>query len=339
MFSSSVEVASETSPPASGRRSTAQSSAILTAEREQELAARIQAGDPKAREELIVANLRLVRSIAAEFRARNRAIDLDDLIQEGNIGLMRAVRDFDPEAHGTRFVTYASCWIRHHIQRVLAEQSSLIRFPYYVVVLRRRFEKVRAQMVEALRAAPASVDPMEPSMEEVAERMGVAPRRLKHLRNAQVDLRSYSTTSLDDDESQDDALSQLLPPESPLEIAETMERLHAAMRRLTLLEAWVLRRRYRLDDSTEEVVDEAASRVRRRGAEARRPGPRTGGRRTYRELSHEIGKPIHQLRQVERAAIVKLHEILDGAVAAEGEVLEAPANPRRHAPAPARRSA
>ncbi|WP_165253091.1 sigma-70 family RNA polymerase sigma factor [Paludisphaera soli] len=306
------ETATATRPQAGrARRTDAQAAPLLTAAQEQALAARIKAGDAQAREELILANLRLVLSIAAEFRARNRAIDLEDLIQEGNIGLMRAVRDFDPEAHGTRFVTYASCWIRHHIQRVLAEQSSMIRFPYYLVILRRQFEKARAQMLDASRSAPVSVEPLEPSVEAVAERMGVSPRRLKHLHNAQVDLRSYSTSSIDDDESQDDALAQSLPPEAPLEVAETMEKLHAAMRRLTLLEAWVLRRRYRLDDSTQEAEDEAQARSHRRGSEPRRPGPRTDGRRTYRELSREIGRPIHQLRLVERTAIAKLHDLIE----------------------------
>ncbi|MDG3005484.1 sigma-70 family RNA polymerase sigma factor [Paludisphaera mucosa] len=292
------------------RRPFAQTAPLLTAEQEIALAARIRSGDQNARGELTLANLRLVLSIASEFRGRNRALDLDDLIQEGNLGLMRAACDFDPETHGTRFATYASYWIRHHIHRVLAEQSSMIRFPYYLVILRRRFEKTRGRLVEARRSQPSDSGPIEPELVEIAKHMGVATKRLKYVCDSQIDTRSYSTTSLDD-ASHDDVLAQSIPPEAPLEIAESMERLHAAMRRLTLLEAWVLRRRYRLDDSVDEAEDEAESRARRRHPAKRRPGPKSDGRRTYRELSREIGKPIHQLRQIERSAIIKLHDFID----------------------------
>jgi len=312
-----------------------QDAPLLTAEQELALAARIKAGDEKAREELILANLRLVLSIASEFRARRGAIDMDDLIQEGNIGLMRAARDFDPEAHGTRFVTYASCWIRHHVQRVLAEQTSTIRLPYYLVVLRRQYDRARARMADERRAAPALAEAAEPSVEEVAERMGVAPKRLKHLRHAQAELRSYSGSAAEeDDESQDDALAQSLPPEAPLEVAEAMEKLHEAMRSLTLLEAWVLRRRYRLDDSAEEAEAEAEARARRRESDARRRGARLEGRRTYRELSREIGRPMHQLRLAERSALAKLQGLVDP----DAPAAPVPAAPARR-PAAARRSA
>lgn len=292
-----------------------QTAPLLTAEQEIELAARRKAGDPEAMQSLILANLRLVFSIAAEYRGKHRTIDHDDLVQEGNIGLMRAARDFDPETHGARFATYASLWIRHHIQRLLAEQSSLIRFPYYLVILRRRYEKTRERMIEQRRLNAPVDQPIEPFLEEVAAEMGVAPSRLRHLRNTYVELRSYSSTTADDDASQDDSLAQEMPPEAPLEIAETMESLHHAMRRLTLLEAWVLRRRYRLDDSAEEVRSSAEARAHRTVSKADRSGPKSDGRRTYRELSREIARPMHELRQVERQAIAKLHARLEPVIA------------------------
>src|SRR4051812_39800150 len=97
----------------------AQSAPLLSAEAEHELAMRIKSGDTAAREALTLANMRLVVTIASQFRTRG--MELDDLIQEGNLGLMRATQDFDPESHGTRFSTYASYWIRNTIMRATSD--------------------------------------------------------------------------------------------------------------------------------------------------------------------------------------------------------------------------
>jgi RNA polymerase primary sigma factor len=291
------------------KRSKDQSSP-LTAERERHLAARIKAGDPAAREELIVANLPLVRRIASAFRGHNRIIDLNDLIQEGNLGLLRAASDFDPEAHGTRFVNYAACWIRYNIRRVLAEQATTIRYPYYLTLLRRRFEKAREQLMAAGDASTGSDGATDAEFEAVAERTGLEGRNLKLLRGMRAELQPRTIASISEP-SYDDALAQLSPPQEPLEIAESMERLYAAMRRLTLIEAWVVRRRYRLDESFAKSSTAGPARTRRGAEDAARPASRADGWRTFRELSAEIGMPIHQLRSIERAALSKLQNILE----------------------------
>lgn len=282
----------------------------LSAERERDLAIRIKAGDPAAREELILANLPLVRSIAMAFRGRERVVDLNDLIQEGNLGLLRAASDFDPEAHGNRFVNYAACWIRYSIRRVLAEQTTTIRYPYYLVLLRRRFEKAREQLIASGSASTHTDSSPDADFEAVAEQTGLEGRRLKLLRGARGELHPRQIASIDEP-SYDAALARISPPQEPIEIAESMERLYAAMRRLTLIEAWLLRRRYRLDDSHAKPKTAGRGGSRRGDAAASKPSSRSKGWRTFRELSAEIGMPIHQLRSIERAALSKLHNILE----------------------------
>lgn len=281
----------------------------LTAERERHLAARIKEGDGAAREELILANLPLVRRIASAFRGHNRVVDLNDLIQEGTMGLLRAASDFDPETHGNRFVNYAACWIRYTIRRVLAEQTTTIRYPYYLTLLRRRFEKAREQLIAAGDASIGADGSTDEDFEAVAERTGLEGRGLKLLRDMRGELHPRTIASISEP-AYDAALAQLSPPQEPLEIAESMERLYAAMRRLTLIEAWLVRRRYRLDESFAKSTTTPARS--RRGADApARVSTRGEGWRTFRELSAEIGMPIHQLRSIERAALAKLQGILE----------------------------
>lgn len=297
-----IDPSSETAAPDS-----ASSNHRLSAERERQLAARIKKGDPAAREELILANLPLVRSIASAFRGHDRIINLDDLIQEGNLGLLRAASDFDPETHDARFANYAACWIRYKIRRALAEQTTTIRYPYYLVLLRRRFETARERIIAEREATAAAGEAIEPDFDEVVESMGVAGERLKILRGARHEVRSRPTVSIGDP-SQDPALARNDPPQEPLELAESMGRLHAAMRKLTLIESWVLRRRHRLDDPS----------AKKRGGG--RGNPRRGGdacdaspdrRRSFRQLSEEIGMPIHQIRAIERSALRKLRDFLE----------------------------
>jgi RNA polymerase primary sigma factor len=296
-----------------------QTAPLLSAEAEHELAVRIKAGDRAAREELTLANMRLVINIARGFKVRG--MELDDLIQEGCLGLMRATEDFDPETHGTRFSTYAACWIRHYILRAVDGSGSMIHFPYYLVILRKRFERVKAEMMSQRHAAPGG-NPSEPSMEAVAERMGIDSRRLRYLRHAQVDWSSYSNSNsaIDDQNagSWDDQLSEDRPPEKPLEIAEEMERLHAAINQLPRFEAWLLKRRFRLDDHGDDVRTKTSIRpsARSRAAthhdkelEARRIkriNDQNDGPRPYRELERECGLGIHRLKQIESKALEKL---------------------------------
>jgi RNA polymerase primary sigma factor len=308
----------------------AQTAPLLSAEEELALAARIKAGDRAAREALTLANMRLVVNIATQFKPRG--MELDDLIQEGNLGLMRATEDFDPEAHGTRFSTYAACWIRNYIMRATSGDGSMIHLPYYLRLLRQRFDRAKAEMMG--RGCEANAGRGEPTMEDVAEEMGIAARKLPFLRKAQVGCLSYSTSSLEAEGSgaSEDLIFEERPPEKPLEVAEEMEQLHAALGRLTPFEAWLIRRRYRIDEhaGAARASDRPRSRPSSRRDELceakriKRANEQADEPRAYRELERECGLGVHRLKRIERDALAKLNAALSEAPV---ETLSFPSEP------------
>jgi len=212
-------------------------------------------------------------------------MERDDLIQEGSIALIGAVEEFDPETSPMSFVAFAARAIHRRLQRVLTEGGAMIRVPYYLGLLRRRFEKTRARMLDERRLAGAA-DSTEPTLEEVADRMGIEPERLENLRDAGFEVESYSTSSSDGADLLNDALAHEQPPELPLEIIETMTELCAALKGLSRFEAWVIKRLYYLDGSAEP-------RDRRLG-------------RPYRDLSRECRLSVQRIKQIEREALNKL---------------------------------
>src|SRR5437773_5476738 len=154
--------------------------ALLTAKDEKELAGKIADGDVRARDRMVRANLRLVVNIARGYTGKG--LSLQDLIEEGNLGLLRAVEGFDP-AMGTRFSTYASYWIKQSIKRALINSAKTIRIPAYMVELLSKWRRASARLTEELGRTPTP--------EEVARVLGLAKKKLPIIKKA---IRIYNST-------------------------------------------------------------------------------------------------------------------------------------------------
>ena len=153
---------------------------LLSGEDEQDLAAAIGEGDPEARDRMVRANLRLVVNIARGYTGKG--LSLQDLIEEGNLGLLRAVEGFDP-AMGTRFSTYASYWIKQSIKRALINSAKTIRIPAYMVELLSKWRRASSRLSEELgRTATA---------EEIARVLGLPRKKLPIIKKA---IRIYNLT-------------------------------------------------------------------------------------------------------------------------------------------------
>src|SRR3982750_1478966 len=152
---------------------------LLTPAEEIDLSKRAKAGDKRARQRLIEMNLRLVISVAKKYRGMG--LPFEDLIQEGNIGLMKAVEKFDPD-RGWRFSTYATWWVRQAVQRAVADKGRTIRVPVHMG------EKIR-KMARAYNELSAEMG-REPTDEEVAERLGWTPEEVRDVKGAMPDAAS-----------------------------------------------------------------------------------------------------------------------------------------------------
>ncbi len=233
---------------------------LLTREEEVQLARRVSLGDEAARRRLVEANLRLVVSVARHYA--RCGIPFSDLIQEGNIGLMRAVEAFDWK-RGFRFSTYAVSWIRQSIARAVEKQARTIRLPAYVLQTLRRLARLREEMAQELGR--------EPSHEEMAERSGFPAEQITRLMSAQE-----LVLSLDDSPSEgEDHLpiaDTIQGGEDPAAIALQTESLDVLGRLLDVLnekERAVIERRYGLSGNRRmtlrevgEVLDLTRERVR-----------------------------------------------------------------------------
>ncbi|MDP9456069.1 MAG: RNA polymerase subunit sigma-28 [Actinobacteria bacterium] len=214
---------------------------LLSHAEEIDLSSRAKEGDSRARQRLIEKNLRLVVSVAKKYRGYG--LPFEDLIQEGNIGLMKAVEKFDPE-RGFRFSTYATWWIRQAVQRAVADKGRTIRVPVHMT------EKIR-KVSRAYNELSAELE-REPNEEEVAERLAWAIDEVRLTMGAMPD-----ATSLDQPVSSDETSSQLgdfvedeRASDTPGEVMREMETKHLkqAIERLPERARYVLVRRYGLDD-------------------------------------------------------------------------------------------
>jgi RNA polymerase primary sigma factor len=221
---------------------------LVTPEEEIELAARIKRGDEEAREQLIQANLRLVVKIARDYE--HVGLPLLDLINEGNIGLMKAVERFDP-AKGAKFSTYGAFWIKQRIKLALANQTRTIRVPVHMV------DKIHHMRIAAHRLRELSGH--EPTDEELGEEMGLSRRKIGRMRRA-----SRRPVSLDAPLGDKDTntLSDVVEDErlqSPLDKMQDESSISAIRKLVDKLperEAGILRQRFGLDEQSRMTLEE-----------------------------------------------------------------------------------
>jgi RNA polymerase primary sigma factor len=224
---------------------------LLTPQEEVELAARIKKGDRKAREKMIKANLRLVVKIAHDYE--NFGLPLLDLINEGNIGLMKAVERFDP-SKGGKLSTYGSWWIKQSIKRALANQSKTIRLPVHLVDKIAKMRRTAMKLQE--------IFGREPTDEELAEEMGMSSSRVAQMRTAAIRPASLDAPIGDDDSNNFAEVVQDENAETPYEQLEektVTKMLREMIKTLDPREATILEFRFGLDGGSEKTLEEVGA--------------------------------------------------------------------------------